>query len=94
MVPKGPTGPEWVGLEGQAARKTRPHRATDEAYMAKKNPLQIEIYEAKDGYRWRMWRSGRIVAESGEAYVKKAQCKRTLIRLSMALASEDYIWKP
>jgi uncharacterized protein YegP (UPF0339 family) len=29
----------------------------------------FQVYKAKDGYRWRMWaKSGRLVAESGEAY--------------------------
>ena len=32
--------------------------------------VHFEIYQARDGYRWRLWSaSGRIVAESGEAYV-------------------------
>lgn len=61
--------------------------------MARKNPLQIEVYEAKDGWRWRMFRSGRIVAESGEGYAKRAQCRRTLTRLIATLGQEDYVWK-
>lgn len=32
--------------------------------------IHFEIYRARDGYRWRLWSAnGRIVAESGEAYV-------------------------
>ena len=32
--------------------------------------VHFEVYQARDGYRWRLWSAnGRIVAESGEAYV-------------------------
>jgi len=34
-------------------------------------PIYFQIYQARDGYRWRLWSAnGRIVAESGEAYVQ------------------------
>ncbi len=37
--------------------------------------MTVTVYKAKDGYRWRAKsRNGRIVAESGEAYVRKAAC--------------------
>jgi hypothetical protein len=33
------------------------------------------IYKAKDGYRWRAkHKNGEVVAESGESYVKRAEC--------------------
>lgn len=33
--------------------------------------IHFEVYRARDGYRWRLWSAnGRIVAESGEAYVR------------------------
>lgn len=33
--------------------------------------IYFQIYHARDGYRWRLWSAnGRIVAESGEAYVQ------------------------
>lgn len=35
--------------------------------------LKITVYEAKDGWRWHAKRSGRIMAESGEAYVKRSR---------------------
>jgi uncharacterized protein YegP (UPF0339 family) len=32
--------------------------------------VHFQIYQARDGYRWRLWAvNNRIVAESGEAYV-------------------------
>jgi uncharacterized protein YegP (UPF0339 family) len=32
--------------------------------------VHFEIWNSRDGYRWRLWSAnGRIVAESGEAYV-------------------------
>lgn len=35
--------------------------------------VHFEIYQARDGYRWRLWAAnGRIVAESGEAYVLRS----------------------
>lgn len=37
---------------------------------------KIELYEDKKGeYRWRLISSGRIIAESGEGYTKKASAK-------------------
>lgn len=38
---------------------------------------RIEVYEAKDGWRWRMKaRNGRIVADSAEAYVSERNAHR------------------
>lgn len=36
----------------------------------------VEIYKAKDGYRWRRidQANGKIVSESGEAYVHRSEC--------------------
>jgi uncharacterized protein YegP (UPF0339 family) len=32
--------------------------------------VHFQIYQARDGYRWRLWSANnQIVAESGEAYV-------------------------
>ena len=38
----------------------------------------IHYYEAKDGWRWRAMRAGRIVEESGEAYSSKRAVKRAI----------------
>lgn len=40
--------------------------------------VTIEIYEAGDGWRWRMKRKGRIVADSGEAYSRSSSCVRAV----------------
>jgi uncharacterized protein YegP (UPF0339 family) len=41
--------------------------------------VQFEIYHARDGYRWRLWSAnGRIVAESGEAYVQLAGAREAV----------------
>lgn len=38
-----------------------------------------EVWQAKDGWRWRLRAgNGRIVAESGEAYTRRADACRAL----------------
>lgn len=40
-----------------------------------KHPDGIEFYrDAKREHRWRAWRKGRIVAESGEGYKRLKDC--------------------
>lgn len=56
----------------------------------KTHPLKIEVWKARDGWRWRIWRSGQIVAESGESYVRKSGCKRTLFHLIDSLAIRSF----
>ncbi len=51
---------------------------------AKHQKLKVvfHIYKAKDGYRWRAIASnGRLTAESGESYVQRVSCKRSLASL-------------
>lgn len=44
---------------------------------------QIRVYQARDGYRWSLIASnGRIVADSGEAYVHRANATRAARALS------------
>ena len=50
----------------------------------------LVIYKAKDGWRWRIMRSGRIIAESGEAYTRKPQRAKLIARLQSALT--DAFW--
>jgi uncharacterized protein YegP (UPF0339 family) len=39
----------------------------------------FEIYRSKDGHRWRLRaKNGRIVADSGEAYVKRSNAIRSV----------------
>jgi Domain of unknown function (DUF1508). len=42
----------------------------------RKPKIQVIIYKAKDGFRWHMKRSGRIIAESGEGYTRLSSVKR------------------
>lgn len=44
-----------------------------------KNKVKIELYEARDGWRWHAKRSGRIIAESAEGYSRKSKAKKTLL---------------
>lgn len=46
--------------------------------MKRKTNIKIIIYKSKDGYRWRMQRRGRIIADSGEAYTRLASLLKTL----------------
>ena len=51
----------------------------------------IYVYQAKDGdWRWHMKRKGRIVAESGEGYERRAGCIRTLHRLLESITNTEY----
>lgn len=51
-----------------------------------KNYLQFHIYkDTKGKFRWRMKRSGRIVADSGEGYTTKIKLKDTLSNIKKAL---------
>jgi uncharacterized protein YegP (UPF0339 family) len=48
--------------------------------------FRVLVYPARDGWRWHtISRNGKIVAESGEAYMKKGRC----IDMAVALAPED-----
>lgn len=43
--------------------------------------MRVEIYQAKDGWRWRAVASnGRIMADSGEAYTRKRDAYRAFYR--------------
>ena len=56
--------------------------------------LQIHIYRDTAGeYRWRMKRSGRTIADSGEGYKTKEKLKTTLrnIKKSITLGNEETI---
>jgi uncharacterized protein YegP (UPF0339 family) len=49
--------------------------------------LTITAYQAKDGWRWRATRGGRIVADSGEAYASRRNALRAASSLVMAIAT-------
>jgi len=49
-------------------------------------PMTLTIYQAADGWRWRLKASnGRIVADGGEAYRTKANARRAVKRLLAAV---------
>jgi len=60
---------------------------------SKGKTMKLEIYEAADGWRWRVTaRNGEIVAASSEAFARKYGAKRNLrttIRALFALADEQ-----
>ncbi len=56
------------------------------------NKLKIKVWKAKDGFRWRMNRCGRIVAESGEGYKRVQSCTKSLCNIIKSLAALDYEW--
>lgn len=44
--------------------------------------MKIQLYQAEDGFRWRMIAvNGNIVAESGEAHTRAYDCKRAATKL-------------
>ena len=50
----------------------------------------FRIYRAGDGWRWRAVRAnGRIVADSGEAYTRKASARRAVWRFIAAVDRES-----
>jgi uncharacterized protein YegP (UPF0339 family) len=43
---------------------------------------KVELYQDKKReWRWRMWRAGRIVADSAESYKRRAAASRSVARL-------------
>lgn len=51
--------------------------------------MLTETYKAKDGYRWRVRaKNGRIIAESGEAYVSASNARRAFDRLLELIGDE------
>lgn len=71
-------GREWAEAGGGRVAK------------AMKNLVKVTVYKAKDGWRWRMERGGRIVADSGEAYTERAHCKRAVSRLLEAIRLQKW----
>jgi uncharacterized protein YegP (UPF0339 family) len=57
----------------------------------KHHPDGLEVYrglkgDGKGAWRARFWRKGRIIAESGEAFVKKSEADEWPARLFDAIA--------
>ena len=56
-----------------------------------KHKLKLIIYKDKRGeFRWKAKRSGRVVAEGGEGYNRRAKLYKTLDKLIYSLAKLDY----
>jgi uncharacterized protein YegP (UPF0339 family) len=54
--------------------------------------VKVIIYRDRKGeYRWRMKRGGRIVADSGEGYVRLSGAVRAVSRLVSALKTTDNV---
>jgi uncharacterized protein YegP (UPF0339 family) len=50
------------------------------------NPAKVQFYrDRQKKARWRIIRSGRIIAESGEGYSSRSKAARTLANLVIAL---------
>jgi len=47
--------------------------------------ITAQIWKAKDGWRWHMKRSGRIIAESGEGYKRPSGARKTLEHIINAI---------
>lgn len=59
-----------------------------------KRPYTLETYADKQGqYRWRLKRSGRIVADSAESYVTKASLRRAVASLASDLFNGNVVYK-
>ncbi len=67
--------------ESQRERAPGPARLTTTTFC---------IYRARDGWRWRAVRAnGRIVADGGEAYTRKAGARRAVWRFIGAIDREN-----
>lgn len=50
----------------------------------------FRVYRSKDGWRWRLEsRNGRILADSGEAYSRRRDCRRALASVWLAIFDAD-----
>lgn len=52
--------------------------------------LTFTVYQAKDGWRWRAKRGGRIVADGGEAYTRRSGAARAVTRFCEAIAGKTF----
>ena len=67
--------------EADRQRAPRPARLTTTTFR---------IYRARDGWRWRAVRAnGRVVADGGEAYTRKAGARKAVWRFIGAIDREN-----
>lgn len=58
--------------------------------------MKIEIYEATDGFRWRLKaRNGKVLADSGESYKKRLAVCKAVDRILSAIRDDtiEIVWK-
>jgi len=60
--------------------------------MKKTPKLKINVWKARDGYRWNMKRCGRIVAESGEGYKRVKSCTNAVCQIISCIGALNYEW--
>jgi uncharacterized protein YegP (UPF0339 family) len=56
-----------------------------------KDAIQFELYESKDGFRWRGKRNGKITSESGEGYKRRVSAEKSLRNMIAAIAEGRYV---
>lgn len=61
--------------------------------MRSKPARQLNVYESLDGYRWRLFSAGRIVAESGESYTRELDAVKAAKRLFSDYPVDLNYWK-
>ena len=56
------------------------------------NKPRFVKYRAQDGWRWHLQhRNGRIIAESGEAYTRRASLDRAIDSIVVAIFDADIV---
>lgn len=54
--------------------------------------MKFELYPSKDGFRWRLVaKNGKIVADSGEAYVSAGNARRAAKMVRKEIGSADIV---
>ncbi len=83
----GVNGPcDCKGFLWGGERYRDPSNYNEEPLPKENSMYSFEVYEAKDGWRWRLVaENSRIVADSGEAYVSKGNALRAVSAIESAL---------
>jgi uncharacterized protein YegP (UPF0339 family) len=78
------------GLKKKNEMPEATRASLDAEFKPERRSGVISFYKAKDGWRWRLVvRNGRIVAESGEAYVRRYECRQAALRLAGVVARAE-----
>jgi uncharacterized protein YegP (UPF0339 family) len=58
------------------------------------NPITVEIYQASDGWRWRIQAANnKIIADSAEAYVELRDAQHGVEVIIQAIAHDSFVIK-